>query len=318
MSRQTRQDERSGTTRRLTLGGLGTIFRRALAGWWNDDVPRLGASLAYYTLFALAPILVVAIAIGGLIFGPEAVRGEIVGQIKGLIGREGAEAVQSMLEGASKRSTSIAATAAGIVTFFLGATGAFLELQTALNTIWRVKPKADGSYWRLLLMQRVISFGLVVALGFLLVTSLLVSAALTAIHTYMGNTFPGVVILWEALNVIVSLGVITLLFAMIYKVLPDVKLAWSDVWVGALVTAGLFTIGKSLIGLYLGTSGFSSSYGAAGSVIVLLVWVYYSSQIILLGAEFTREYVTKFGKRPKPSEFAKKAPKSDPGNRVTG
>jgi membrane protein len=167
-------------------------------------------------------------------------------------------------------------------------------------------------------MQRLISFALVVGVGFLLLTSLIVSAGLAALHRYMGDTYPAVAVVWEALNVIVSLGVITLLFAMIYKVLPDVDLAWSDVWVGGLVTAGLFTIGKSLIGLYLGTSGFSSSYGAAGSVIVLLVWVYYSSQIVLLGAEFTREYVAEFGKRPKPSEFAKKAPQGDTGNRVTG
>jgi membrane protein len=293
---------------RLTLRGLGLIFRRALAGWWNDNVPRLGASLAYYTLFALAPVLVIAIAIGGLIFGAEAVRGEIVGQIQGLIGREGAKAVQSMLEGASRPSSSIAATVVGVITFFLAATGAFLELQTALNTIWHVEPKHDGSYLRVLIMQRVISFGLVVALGFLLVTSLLVSAALAAIHRYMGGAFPGVVVLWEALNVVVSLGVITLLFAMIYKVLPDVKLVWSDVWIGGLVTAGLFTIGKLLIGVYLGTASIASSYGAAGSVIVILVWVYYSAQIILLGAEFTRAYVEEFGRRPRTEEFARPSP----------
>lgn len=289
---------------RLTARTLGGILRRALAGWWNDNVPRLGASLAYYTLFALAPVLVVAIAIGGLVFGAEAMRGEIVGQIQGLLGREGAEAVQAMLEGASRPSSSIAATIVGIITFFLGATGAFLELQTALNTIWHVESKTDGSYLRALIMQRVVSFGLVVALGFLLLTSLLVSAALAAVHRYMGNAFPGVVVLWESLNVVVSLGVITLLFAMIYKVLPDVKLGWSDVWVGGLVTAGLFTIGKLLIGLYLGTASIASTYGAAGSVIVVLVWVYYSAQIILLGAEFTRAYVDQFGRRPPTEEFA--------------
>jgi membrane protein len=296
-------------TPKITLRKLGKIFRRALAGWWNDDVPRLGASLAYYTLFSLAPILVIAIAIGGLVFGPEAVRGEIVGQIQGLIGREGAEAVQAMLEGAARPSSSVAATTAGIIAFFLAATGAFLELQTALNTIWRVKPKANGSFFRILALQRLISFGLVVALGFLLVTSLLVSAALAALHSYMGNLFPGVLVLWEALNVVISLGVITLLFAMVYKVLPDRKLAWGDVWVGALVTAGLFTIGKLLIGLYLGTTSLASTYGAAGSVIVILVWVYYSAQVILLGAEFTREYVEVFGRRPPPEEFAKTAGK---------
>ena len=291
---------------RITLGALGAILRRSVAGWWNDNVPRLGASLAYYTLFALAPILIVAISIGGLVFGPEAVRGEIVGQIQGLIGREGAEAVQSMLEGASRPGSSIAATVVGIITFFLGATGAFLELQTALNAIWHVEPKSDGSFWRVLVMQRVISFGLVVAIGFLLLTSLLVSAALAAIHRYMGTAFPGVVVLWEALNVIVSLTVITLLFALIYKVLPDVKLSWRDVWVGALVTAGLFSIGRLVIGLYLGTASIASTYGAAGSVIVILVWVYYSTQIILLGAEFTRAYVDEFGRRPPAEEYAEK------------
>ncbi|HEX2249428.1 MAG TPA: YihY/virulence factor BrkB family protein [Gemmatimonadales bacterium] len=283
---------------------LGSIFRRALAGWWNDEVPRLGASLAYYTLFSLAPILVIAIAIGGLVFGEEAVRGELVGQIQGLLGRRGAEGVQSLLEGAAQPASSIAASAAGIVTFFVTSTGAFLELQTALNLIWRVKPSSSGSFFKALVMQRLISFALVVALGFLLVTSLVVSAGLAAIHKYMGDTFPGVLVVWEALNVVVSLGVITLLFAMVYKVLPDVKLAWRDVWVGGLVTAGLFTIGKLVIGLYLGTTSVASTYGAAGSVIVILVWVYYSAQIVLLGAEFTREYVETFGRRPPPEEFA--------------
>ncbi len=292
------------TPAKLTLPALGSTLRQALAGWWNDDVPRLGASLAYYTLFSLAPILVVAIAIGGLVFGEEAVRGQIVGQIQGLIGREGAEAVQSMLEGAARPSRSVPATVIGIVTFFLGATGAFLELQTALNTIWRVKPKPGGSFLRMLLLQRLVSFGLVVAMGFLLLTSLLVSTALAAVHTYMGNAFPGAFVLWEALNVVVSLAVITLLFALVYKVLPDVKLSWGDVWVGALVTAGLFTIGKLLIGLYLGSTSIASTYGAAGSVVVILVWVYYSAQVILLGSEFTREYVAKYGRRPPPEEYA--------------
>jgi membrane protein len=293
----------------LTPDRLWTVLKAAFAGWWNDNVPRMGAALAYYTLFALAPILIVAIAVAGLAFGPEAVRGEIVGQIEGLVGRDGAQAVQAMLEGASKPSSSIPATIIGIITFFLGATGAFLELQADLDAIWRVKPKSRGNFLKDLLMQRFISFGLVLGFAFLLLTSLVVSAALAAVHTYMGNAFPGVAVLWEALNVIVSLIVITLLFAMIYKVLPDVKLTWSDVWVGALVTAGLFTIGKFLIGLYLGTSSFGSTYGAAGSVVVVLVWVYYSSQIILLGAEFTRAYVEQFGPRPPPVEFATKDPK---------
>jgi membrane protein len=293
-------------TQRMTLRGLGIVLRQAVAGWWGDNVPHLGAALSYYTLFALAPILIVAISIAGLAFGAEAVRGEIVGQIDGLVGHDGAQAVQAMLEGAARPSSSVPATIIGLITFFLGATGAFLELQTALNTIWRVKPKASSSWFGALVRQRLISFGLVVGVGFLLLTSLLVSAGLTALDKYMGNAYPAAAVLWQAVNVVVSLGVITLLFAMIYKVLPDVKLGWSDVWVGGLVTAGMFTMGKSLIGLYLGTSGVASTYGAAGSVVVLLVWVYYSAQIVLLGAEFTREYVKQFGRRPAPVEFAKK------------
>ena len=296
------------STRSVTLGALAVVLRRAIAGWWNDNVPHLGAALSYYTLFSLAPILIVAMSIAGLAFGSEAVRGEIVGQIDGLVGHDGAVAVQAMLEGASKPSSSIPATIIGVITFFLGATGAFLELQTALNAIWRVKPKASANFLRALVIDRLISFGLVVAVGFLLLTSLLVSAGLAALDKYMGQAFPGVAIVWQALNVLVSLGVISVMFAMIYKLLPDVDLAWSDVWVGGLVTAGLFTLGKFLIGLYLGTSSLASSYGAAGSVIVLLVWVYYSAQVVLLGAEFTREYVKEFGRKPRPSEFATKDP----------
>jgi membrane protein len=295
-------------TRGVTLGALAVVLRRAIAGWWNDNVPHLGAALSYYTLFSLAPILIVAMSIAGLAFGAEAVRGEIVGQIDGLVGHDGAVAVQAMLEGASKPSSSIPATIIGVITFFLGATGAFLELQTALNAIWRVKPKVSPNFLRALVIDRLISFGLVVAVGFLLLTSLLVSAGLAALDKYMGQAFPGVAIVWQALNVLVSLGVISVMFAMIYKLLPDVDLAWSDVWVGGLVTAGLFTLGKLLIGLYLGTSSLASSYGAAGSVIVLLVWVYYSAQVVLLGAEFTREYVKEFGRKPPPSEFATKDP----------
>jgi membrane protein len=287
---------------------LWRVLKEAFAGWWNDNVPRMGAALAYYTLIALAPILIVAIAVGGMVFGPEAVRGEIVGQIEGLVGRDGALAVQAMLESAAKSSPSSPATIIGVITFLVGATGAFLELQTDLDSIWRVKPRSRGNFLQDLVMQRMISFGLVLGFAFLLLTSLVVSAALAAVHTYMGNTFPGVVLLWATVNAVVSLGVITLLFAMIYKVLPDVKLVWVDVWVGALVTAVLFTVGKFLIGLYLGTSSFASTYGAAGSVIVVLVWVYYSSQIILLGAEFTRAYVAQFGPCPPPVEFAVEDP----------
>jgi membrane protein len=294
-------------SRTLTLASLWWVFKHAVIGWWNDNVPRLGASLAYYTLFALAPILVVAISVAGLVFGQEAVRGEVVGQIQGLVGRQGAEAVQAMLEGAAKPSSSRLAAAVGLVTAFLGATGAFIELQTALNAIWRVQPRPGVSVLAFL-KQRLISFGLVVGVGFILLVSLLVSAALAALNRYLGRVFPALTAFWDASNVLVSLAVVTLLFAMVYQVLPDVRLRWRDVWIGALVTAGFFSIGKQLIGLYLGTSTLASSYGAAGSVVVLLVWVYYSAQVVLLGAEFTRYYVERFGGERPPLRYATKGP----------
>jgi membrane protein len=294
----------------MTPGDLGWILKHAVTGWWNDNVPRLGASLAYYTLFAMAPILIVAITIAGIFFGAEAVQREVTGQINGLVGESGARAVHGMLEGASQRSGNGLATAIGLGTFFLGATGAFLELQTALNAIWRVKPKPDAGI-KDMLLQRVISFGLVIGVGFVLLVSLLVSAALSALNRYLGALVPEIALVWQGVNTLVSLGVVTLLFAMIYQFLPDVELRLRDVWVGSIVTAGLFSIGKFVIGLYLGTSGVASSYGAAGSVVVLLVWVYYSAQIVLLGAEFTRAYVERFGGRPAPMAHATKDRKPD-------
>jgi membrane protein len=298
----------------VTARELWYILKCALEGWWNDNVPRLGASLAYYTLFAMAPILIISIAIAGFFFGPEAVRGEVVTQIRGLVGDTGAAAVQAMLENASTRGDGTVATVVGLVTFFIGSTGAFLELQTALNAIWRVKAKPNAGI-REMLFQRLLSFGLVVGVGFVLLVSLVISAALSALDRYVGHAFPALAVVWTAINVLVSFGVVTLLFAMIYQFLPDVKLRLRDVWVGALVTAGLFSLGKNLIGLYLGTSAIASSYGAAGSVVVLLVWVYYSSQVVLLGAEFTKAYVQRFeAKRPAPMDHATK----DPAPEATG
>jgi membrane protein len=294
----------------MTVRDLGWLFKRALGGWWNDNVPRLGASLAYYTLFALAPILIVAITIAGFVFGPEAVQRQVTSEISGLMGEEGGRAVQGMLRGAQQRGSDGIATAVGLVTFFLGATGAFLELQTALNAIWRVKPKPDAGL-KDMLLQRLLSFGLVIGVGFLLLVSLVISAALSALNRYLGALVPEIAVVWQGVNTLVSLGVATLLFAMIYQFLPDVELRLRHVWLGALVTAGLFNIGKYLIGLYLGTSGVASAYGAAGSVVVLLVWVYYSAQIVLLGAEFTRAYVEVFDTRPKPAAHATKDPKPE-------
>jgi membrane protein len=282
------------------------MFWTALRDWWDDDALRLGASLAFYTLFALAPILLVATAIAGVAFGAEAVRGEIVGQLDHLLGREGALAVQSLLEGASHRRAGILATAVGSITFVVAATGAFLELQAALNAIWRVKPNPRANL-RAFVLDRLRSFSLVVAIGFLLMVSLAVTAALAALSGWLAGRSPSIPLAWSGLNVLVSLVVTTALFALLYRFLPDVRLRWRDVTTGAFVTAVLFTIGQQLIGLYLGQSGVASSYGAAGSVMILLLWVYYSCQLLLFGAEFTRVYAQRRGVRADPEPYARKA-----------
>ena len=279
----------------------------ALDAWWHDDALRLGASLAYYTLFAIAPVLVVATAVAGMVFGAEAVRGEIVGQLDQLVGREGALAVQALLEGASKRREGILATVLGSVAFLLAATGAFLELQAALNTIWRVTP-TPGVNLSGFLLDRIRSFGLVVAIGFLLLVSLAGTAALAALGGWLARRAPAVPMLWTTVNLIVSLAVTTALFALLYRVLPDVRLHSRDVMTGAFVTAVLFTAGQQLIALYLGQSSVASSYGAAGSVMILLLWVYYSCQILLFGAEFTRVYAQRHGETPPPESFATEDP----------
>jgi membrane protein len=289
------------------------LFWAALKGWSSDNVPRLGASLAYYTLFAVSPILIIAIAIAGSIYGPEAVRGQIVGQIDQLIGTEGARAVQSLLEGAHRNQSGTLAVIVGSATLIIAASGAFLELQHALNTIFRVKTDPKKSGIKQLLKNRLRSFGLVISIGFLLLVSLLVSAAVAAVSARIQRTEVVGPALLQVLNLVVSLGVVTVLFALIYRFLPDVRLAWRDVWTGAFVTAILFTIGKSLIGLYLGRSSIASSYGAAGSIVVLLVWVYYSAQVILLGAELTRVYAEyRKGTPPPPNDVARRDPDAHP------
>lgn len=281
------------------------VFGTALRAWWDDDVMRLGASLAFYTLFAIAPVLLVATAIAGMAFGTEAVRGEIVGQLEDLIGRDGAQAVGNLLEGARQRRVGTVATVLGSIAFVLAAMGAFLELQAALNKIWRARPN-PGTTLRLFLMDRLRSFGLVLAIGFLLMVSLAVTAALAAVSGWLSSRSPSIPLVWSGVSVLVSLAVTTALFALLYRVLPDVRLRWRDVTTGAFVTAVLFTIGQQLIGLYLGQSSMASSYGAAGSVMILLLWVYYSCQILLLGAEFTRVYAQRHGTKPAPESFAEK------------
>jgi membrane protein len=264
------------------------VFGSALKAWWVDDALRLGAALAYYTLFAIAPVLLVATGIAGLVFSTDSVRAEIVNQLDYLVGREGAHAVQSLLDGASQRRAGILATTIGSVAFVVAATGAFLELQAALNTVWRVKPN-PRAHLRAFVIDRLRSFGLVVAIGFLLMVSLAVTAALAAFSTWLvRHSSSSAPMVWNGVQFVVTLIGTTALFALLFRVLPDVHLAWRDVTTGAFVTGVLFTLGQQLIGLYLGQSSMASTYGAAGSVMILLLWVYYSCQILLLGAEFTR------------------------------
>ena len=281
------------------------MIKAAVSAWVDDYAPSMGAALSYYTLFSLAPMLIIVIAVAGMVFGQEAAQGEIVAQLRGIMGEEGAVAVEGMLKAAREPAKSVVATIAGIALLLLGATAIFGELQSALDRIWQVPaPKAESGIWHLL-RTRLLSFGLVLGLGFLLVVSLVVSAALAALGKWSGGWFEGWDVVLEILNFAVSFGIFTLLFAMIYKIMPRAMIPWRDVWTGAAVTALLFTIGKVLIGLYLGKSSLASGFGAAGSLVVLLVWVYYSAQIFLFGAEYTWVYANRHGSRvqqPAPGE----------------
>jgi membrane protein len=277
------------------------MTKAAVAAWMDDYAPSMGAALSYYTLFSLAPLLIIVIAVAGIVFGQEAAQGEIVAQLRGIMGAEGAAAVEGMLIAAREPAKSVVATIVGIAILLLGATAVFAELQSALDRIWRVPASKESGIWHLL-RTRLLSFGLVLGLGFLLAVSLVVSAALAALGKWWGGWFEGWDVLLEIPNFAVSYGIFTLLFAMIYKIMPRATISWRDVWTGAAVTALLFTIGKVLIGLYLGKSSLASGFGAAGSLVVLLAWVYYSSQIFLFGAEYTWVYATRIGSCvPKPA-----------------
>ena len=273
------------------------IIKAAVTAWVDDYAPSMGAALSYYMLFSLAPLLVIVIAVAGMVFGQEAAQGEIVAQLRGIMGSEGAMATEAMLKAAREPVKGLVATIVGVVALLLGATAIFGELQSALDRIWRVpaRKKASG-IWNLL-RTRLLSFGLVLGLGFLLAVSLVVSAALAAIGKWWGGWFGGWSGLLEFLNFAISYGIFTLLFAMIYKIMPRANISWRDVWTGAAVTSLLFTIGKALIGLYLGKSGLASGFGAAGSLVALIAWVYYSAQIFLLGAEYTWVYANRLGSR---------------------
>jgi membrane protein len=271
------------------------LLKDSVMAFIEDEALSKGAAISFYTVTSIAPILLIVIAIAGLAFGREAAQNAIMGQLSGLMGQQTAELLQTAVASASGKSSGILATIIGVVTLLVTASGVFGEMQTALNKIWKAKP--EGTTVSRLIRARAASLGLVAALGFLLIVSLVISAGLTAFGNYLDASLPLGKYILMLLNLLVSYALISVLFAAIYKVLPDTPLEWRDVISGALITAALFTIGKSLIGWYIGSSAVASSYGAAGALIILLLWVYYSAQIFLLGAEFTKVYAARKGSK---------------------
>ncbi len=282
------------------LSAFPNMLKLTYQGWQEDKASRLAAALAYYTIFSLAPMLVIAIAVAGLIWQREAVQNSVMDQITGLVGAQGANFVAGLLEGAGNSREGVAATIIGIITLLFGALGVFNALHDALNTIWEVSEEETRGIWnsvRKVIVNRLLSFTMILGIGFMLLVSLVISAAISALGTWISGLFPFQEFILQVINIIVSTGIITVFFALIFKVLPDGEVAWRDVWIGAFFTAVLFSIGKMLIGLYLGSSAVSSSFGAAGSLVLLLLWIYYSAQILFFGAEFTQVYANQFGSR---------------------
>ncbi len=271
------------------------LFKDAGIAWDNDNIASQGAALAYFTVFSLSPLLIIVLVLSSFGFGPDAARGQLVSQIRGLIGTDAAKFVQSMIENAYESGASIPAAIFGIVALLLGATGVFVQLRDSLNAIWRVEHKPLGilGFFR----ARLLSFTMIIAIGFLLLVSLIFSAVLAAISAYLSDSFALIGGLVGVLDFLISFVGITVMFAFIFKFLPDALVQWADVWVGAAVTSLLFSLGKLGIGLYLGNSVIGSTFGAASSLVIIMLWAYYSAQIILFGAEFTLLYATRFGSK---------------------
>jgi membrane protein len=281
--------------RRHSFADWWGLVRGAAAAWVKDYAPSMGAALSYYTVFSLAPVLLIVVSVAGLVFGEEAARGEVFAQIAGLVGTESARAIEQMLNSVNKPASGAIGTIAGLVALLIGATTVFGELQDALDRIWRAPAREGSSGLWGLLRTRLLSFGMILGIAFLLMVSLVMSAALSALGKWWGGVFGEWEWLLQLVNLLVGLLMTTAVFALIYKLMPRVKVRWHDVWLGAFTTAVLFSIGKFLIGLYIGKSGIASGFGAAGSLAIVFVWVYYSAQIFLLGAEFTWLYAKTFG-----------------------
>jgi membrane protein len=269
-----------------------TPLQETASRWSEHKAARLGAALAYYSVFSIGPLVVIAIAIAGLVFGAEAVQSQVFGALKGLLGDTGTQAVDAMLKGANRPREGMLATALGIGTLLFAAVGVVVQLKDAFNTVWDVETPPGSGIWRFA-RTYILSFAGVLAIGFLLLVSLLLTAALSAIGKYIAPYLPEAAL--QSVGFLASFAVIALLFAMMFKWLPDTHVAWRDVWLGAILTAALFEVGKFLIGLYIGKQGLESTYGAAASIVVVLIWVYYSAQLVLMGAEFTNVYARRYG-----------------------
>ncbi|WGV23346.1 YihY/virulence factor BrkB family protein [Halotia branconii] len=287
----------------MKLKAFWQLLQETFKEWSEDKASRLAAALAYYTIFSIAPLLIIVIAIAGVVFGEEAARGEIVNQIQGLVGQDGAEFIETAIQNASQPKTGTIASIISVVLLLIGATGLFSELQDSLNTIWEVKPKPGQGIINII-RTRFLSFTMILGIGFLLLVSLVVSAGLSAVVTYFSNLLPGADFIWQIFNFVLSFAITTALFGLIFKVLPDVKITWNDVVIGAVITSFLFTIGRFVLGQYLGNATFGSTYGAAGSLVVILAWVNYAAQILFFGAEFTQVYARKYGSGMTPTDNA--------------
>jgi membrane protein len=280
------------------------VLKESFGEWNRDNASRLAAALAYYTIFSIAPLLILVIAIAGLFFDATSVREQLMGQIQALVGTDGADFLRSVLDNANQpgEQSGWVASAISVGLLILGATGVLTQLQTALNVVWNVKAKPELGFWGVL-RKRALSFGMLLGIGFVLLVSLMLSAIVAGFSSYLNNLAPGLDAAGQLLSFLVSFGVTTFVFALIYKFVPDVNISWGDVWFGGIVTALLFSLGKTLIGLYLGNNSFGSTYGAAGSVVILLVWVFYSAQILFFGAELTQVYARRYGSRITPNDM---------------
>jgi membrane protein len=280
------------------------LLKLTFSEWMNDNTFEWSAALAFYTIFSIAPVLLIAVGVASFFLAPDTATDQIVGEMEQMIGVQGANAVRQVIESSRGFGKGVWAVSVGIITLITGATAVFGELQSALNQIWDVKAKPDRGVIASFIVDRLRSFSIAVCVGFLLLVSLVISAVLSGLQNYMNNWLPGVPWVWHTANIVSSLLVIAVLFAMIYKFLPDVMISWKDVWIGAAVTAMLFTAGKYLIGIYLGRTATTSAFGAAGSLVVLLFWVYYSALISFLGAEFTQVYARRYGPGIRPKAHA--------------